>query len=93
MLGLLKKRRAVFRLLTAAACVLAASLLTAAWRWAHAPHVWKPEEVPVAFWAWRAQTPAQEEVTARLERRARAPSSCAPGSSTSLRVAWAGCAR
>lgn len=59
------------RLLAAAGGLTAATLGTAAWRWAHAPRVWKPEEVSVAFWAWRAETPAQDEVgRARKETRA-----------------------
>lgn len=58
----LKKRRAVLRLGAAAAVILAASLGAAVWRWAHAPRVWKPEEVPVAFWSWRAETPRQEDI-------------------------------
>jgi hypothetical protein len=53
MLGLLRRRRGALRLLVAAAGVLVA----AAWRWAHAPRAWKPGELPVAFWAWRAETP------------------------------------
>jgi hypothetical protein len=50
------------RLLAAAAGLLAATLATAAWRWAHAPRAWKPGEVPVAFWSWRAEAPSQSEV-------------------------------
>ena len=55
-------RRGVLRLLAAAAGLLAATLATAAWRWAHAPRVWKPREVAVAFWSWGAETPAQVDV-------------------------------
>jgi hypothetical protein len=55
-------RRGVLRLLAAAGGILAATLATAAWRWAHAPRVWRPEEVAVAFWSWRAEAPAQDEV-------------------------------
>lgn len=53
--------------------VLAVSLVSVAWRWSGAPRAWKPEEVPVAFWAWRAETPTDEEVArAATETRARA---------------------
>jgi hypothetical protein len=62
----------VLRLLAAAAGITAATLATAAWRWAHEPRAWKPEEVAVAFWSWRAETPAQDEVErAWKETRAR----------------------
>jgi hypothetical protein len=60
--GLFKRRRATLRLLAAAVGILAASLGSAAWRWAHAPRVWRPEDVPVAFWSWRTETPAQADV-------------------------------
>jgi len=60
------------KLLAAAGGILAATLGTAAWRWAHAPRVWKPDEVAVAFWSWRAETPAQDEVErASKETRSR----------------------
>ena len=65
-------RRGVLKLLAAAGGILAATLGTAAWRWAHAPRAWKPDEVAVAFWSWRAETPAQDEVErASKETRAR----------------------
>ena len=67
MLGLFKKRRGALRLLVAAAGVVAASLMASAWRWAHAPRAWRAEEVAVAFWSWRAETPRQADV----ERAAR----------------------
>lgn len=62
MFGRLGGRRGFFRLLAAAAGLLFATLAPAAWRWAHAPRPWKPEEVTVAFWSWRAEAPAREEV-------------------------------
>jgi Protein of unknown function (DUF3142) len=62
MLGLFRKRRGALRLLVAAAGVVAASLVGSAWRWAHAPRVWRAEEVAVAFWAWHAETPRQADV-------------------------------
>ena len=63
-------KRGVLRLLAAAGGILVATLGTAAWRWAHAPRAWKPVEVAVAFWSWRAETPAQDEVErARKETR------------------------
>lgn len=52
----------MLKLLAAAAGIAAATVGTAAWRWAHAPRALKPEEVAVAFWSWRAETPAQDEV-------------------------------
>jgi hypothetical protein len=70
MFGQLVCRRGVLRLLAAAAGLLAATLATAAWRWAHAPRVWKPREVAVAFWSWRAETPTQSEVE-RASKEAR----------------------
>lgn len=57
-----RRRRQAARLLTAAALVAAVTLGAAAWRRAHAPRAWEPSEVEVAFWAWRDQTPAQEDV-------------------------------
>lgn len=72
MFGRLARKRGVLRLLAAAAGITAATLATAAWRWAHAPRALKPEEVAVAFWSWRAETPAQDEVErASKETRAR----------------------
>lgn len=46
----------------AAAAVPALMLVAAGWRRAHAPRVWSPGEVPVAFWSWRAEAPTREEV-------------------------------
>ena len=47
----------------AAGAVLAATLVAAAgWRIAHRPRAWRPGEPSVAFWAWRTETPSQEEV-------------------------------
>jgi hypothetical protein len=47
-------------------CVLVALFGTAfgaaAWRWASAPRAWRPNEAPVAFWAWRAETPSETDV-------------------------------
>jgi len=61
------------RLLAAAGGILAATLGTAAWRWARAPRALRPDEVAVAFWSWRAETPSQDEVErASKETRARA---------------------
>jgi hypothetical protein len=54
-------------MLALAAGAFAAAALAAGWRHAHAPRVWKPAEVPLAFWAWRSETPSQAEV----ERAAR----------------------
>jgi hypothetical protein len=72
MLGRLGGRRGFLRLLAAAAGLLFATLATAAWRWAHAPRAWRPEEVAVAFWSWRAETPAREDIErASKETRAR----------------------
>ena len=58
----LSRRRKLFRLLAAAAAVPAVMLVTAGWRRAHAPRVWGPGEVPVAFWSWRTETPTRDEV-------------------------------
>jgi hypothetical protein len=72
MFGRLTRRRKWFRLLAAAAAVLALMLVTAGWRRAHAPRVWRPGEVPVAFWSWRTETPSREVVErARAETGAR----------------------
>ena len=62
MFGRLSRRRRLFGLLAAAAAVPAVMLVTAGWRRAHAPRVWGPGEVPVAFWSWRTEAPAQDEV-------------------------------
>lgn len=73
MFGRLTRRLKPVRLLAAAAALLAAMLLTAGWRRAHAPRVWRPGEVPVAFWSWRTETPSQTEVErATAETGARA---------------------
>ena len=32
------------------------------WSATWSPRVWLPDEVPVAFWAWRLESPAQEDV-------------------------------
>ena len=63
----LLRGRFALRLLAAVGGVLAFAAVSAGWRLAHAPRVWKPEEVRVAFWSWRTQAPAQAEV----ERAAR----------------------
>ncbi|HEU4595728.1 MAG TPA: DUF3142 domain-containing protein [Pyrinomonadaceae bacterium] len=60
-------RRGALKAAAVAACLLAATLGTAAWRWTHAPRVWGPGEVPVAFWSWRADAPTQEEVARAFE--------------------------
>lgn len=70
MFGRLARKRGVLKLLAAAAGITAATLGTAAWRWAHTPRALKPEEVAVAFWSWRAETPAQDEVE-RASKEAR----------------------
>jgi hypothetical protein len=62
MFGRLGARRGTLRLIAAASGVVVATLATAAWRRAHAPRVWKPQEVSVAFWSWRAEAPAREEL-------------------------------
>src|SRR5689334_15836193 len=68
MFGRLRARRGVLRLLAAATGLTVATLASAAWRWAHTPRAWKPEEVPVAFWSWRAEAPAQDEVESASKR-------------------------
>src|SRR4051794_38881604 len=67
MFGRLTRRHTRLRLLAAAGAVLAAAMVTAGWRRAHAPRLWRPGEPPVAFWSWRTEAPAQGEV----ERAAR----------------------
>lgn len=62
MFGRLTRSHKWFRLLAAAAAVLALMLVTAGWRRSHAPRVWSPGEVPVAFWTWRTEAPTQTEV-------------------------------
>jgi hypothetical protein len=62
MLGRHTRRRFALKLLTAGGAALAATTFAAGWRWARAPRAWRPGEPAVAFWAWRAETPAQEEV-------------------------------
>jgi Protein of unknown function (DUF3142) len=58
------------------AMVAALSLLLAALAWhfhARTPRVWAATEVPIAFWAWRNEAPAEEEVEqAARQTRARA---------------------
>ncbi|HEX7317399.1 MAG TPA: DUF3142 domain-containing protein [Pyrinomonadaceae bacterium] len=73
MFGRLTRRHKTFRLLAAAAAVLAVMLVTAGWRRARAPRVWSVDEVPVAFWSWRTEAPTQNEVErAAAETGARA---------------------
>ncbi|MDT7778788.1 MAG: hypothetical protein QOC99_1300 [Acidobacteriota bacterium] len=62
MLERILRSRSVLRLLALVFGAVAACVLTAGWRWAHAPRAWRPGEVPVAFWAWRAETPSQADV-------------------------------
>ncbi|HEX8149346.1 MAG TPA: DUF3142 domain-containing protein [Pyrinomonadaceae bacterium] len=62
MFGRHTRSRNRLTLLAAAAAVLAVVLVTAGWRRAHAPRAWRPGEVPVAFWSWRAEAPSQAEV-------------------------------
>lgn len=32
------------------------------------PHPWPVAEVPIAFWAWRTQSPAEADVRAAIEK-------------------------
>ncbi len=44
-------------------CLLVISLISVAWSFrGRRPRAWKAEEVPVAFWAWRNESPAETEV-------------------------------
>jgi hypothetical protein len=48
--------------------IMTASLVTVAWRAAARPRAWGVGEVPVAFWVWGNELPAQDEVeSARRE--------------------------
>ncbi|HZI18297.1 MAG TPA: DUF3142 domain-containing protein [Pyrinomonadaceae bacterium] len=59
-------------LLLAAAAAAAGVAGVAGWLWVGAPRVWRAGEVPVAFWAWRAEAPSESEVeAARRETGAR----------------------
>ncbi|MDT7603400.1 MAG: hypothetical protein QOF61_1397 [Acidobacteriota bacterium] len=52
--------------------VLAASLAAVAWRASARPRVWAAGTVPVAFWVWGNELPAQEEIErAASETKAR----------------------
>lgn len=62
MFARLSHRRKLFRLLAAVAVVPALMLVAAGWRRAHAPRVWAPGEVPVAFWSWRTEAPTRDEI-------------------------------
>jgi hypothetical protein len=65
-------RGAARRAALAAGLVLAAAACAAGWRWTSEPRAWSPEEVPVAFWSWLAEAPAEAEVeAARRETGAR----------------------
>jgi hypothetical protein len=59
---LTRRHKRVGLLAAGAAAVLAVVLAGAGWRWTRAPRVWRPGEVPVAFWTWRTETPSQAEV-------------------------------
>jgi hypothetical protein len=50
--------------LTAAALAAAVAAGAGAWRRAREPRAWEPAAVPVAFWSWRDETPAQDDVDA-----------------------------
>jgi hypothetical protein len=56
-----RHRRGALKAAAGAGVLLAASLASAAWRWTQEPRAWAAGEVPVAFWAWRAETPTEEE--------------------------------
>ncbi len=56
-----RHRRGALKAAAGAGVLLAASLTSAAWRWTREPRAWAAGEVPVAFWAWRAETPTPEE--------------------------------
>jgi len=47
-------------------CILVVLLLSimvlVVWSATWSPRVWLPDEVPVAFWAWRLESPSQEDV-------------------------------
>ncbi len=55
-------KRGALKVMAGAACLLVASLASAAWRWTHEPRAWRPDEVPIAFWSWRAESPSDEDV-------------------------------
>src|SRR5919206_3199369 len=69
----LQLRRGAARRMLAVACLVALALLTLAWRARNvAPRAWSPADVPVAFWAWRDEMPAEADVLrAGVEARAR----------------------
>src|SRR5262245_1160735 len=52
--------------------ILAGFLITimvlVVWSATWAPRVWLPDEVPVAFWAWRLESPAQEDVNEAMKQ-------------------------
>ena len=51
-----------------AACFLTVSLLSLAWCFQTTrPKEWKPGEVPVAFWSWRAEAPDQSVVERAMQ--------------------------
>ncbi|HEX6624482.1 MAG TPA: DUF3142 domain-containing protein, partial [Pyrinomonadaceae bacterium] len=56
------RRGAAVMMLVGLCLLVATSLASAAWRWASAPRAWAAGEVPVAFWSWRTQAPAEEDV-------------------------------
>ncbi|HEX8354675.1 MAG TPA: hypothetical protein VF611_17340 [Pyrinomonadaceae bacterium] len=56
------RSRFLSRPLAALALAVACAALTAGWRWGRAPRAWEPGAVPVAFWAWRAETPSQADI-------------------------------
>ncbi len=57
-----RHRRGALKLAAGVGLVLAASFASAAWRWTRSPRIWSPGEAPVAFWAWRNETPSDDEV-------------------------------
>ncbi|HEY0544942.1 MAG TPA: DUF3142 domain-containing protein [Pyrinomonadaceae bacterium] len=56
-------RRVTAKRIAAVCCLLVISAASLAWRLhERRPRVWRTEEVPVAFWSWRAQTPNESDV-------------------------------
>ena len=54
------------QMICAASASMTAAILIHSWH--RAPRPWAANEVPIAFWSWRNQTPAEPDVRAAIER-------------------------
>jgi Protein of unknown function (DUF3142) len=61
-IGIPKRQRGFLSVLLLAAMALVV------WSATPSPRVWRPNEVPIAFWSWRLESPAQEDVNQAVKQ-------------------------